>query len=753
MANANTRRTAGKHAAVEGAALAAAGWVSARQRTVPTPDAEELIAEVAAEVAAGFEDVIAPVAPLAPDVVAVESEPSPEADHILAMTPPFGYSDTSAGSANSFLPVNPADTDAVVENPAADAPAETLVFPSGDITVAETTDDAPPAVDAVPLVFPLADIETVVASDAVDAPPAAADVLVFPTEAHEAAVEPTAEVDEAVTVEPLDDFFESGAGEVTEPEPEPAAEAEDEEPAPSGPSFFGPDFARQSVYIAPVVAKPEPEPSPTHTIIYQQAPAEPQGRTPFDSFLDEPGNEPAHHHDTLGDVDHGPEFEIIEPEKDPFFVWRGKPIGAKNAPVVNTTARDTDTPTEAETHKYDTPIAEEAAAYKAENTPPTSFPTTPAAIKTPVKKKADPRAIIDGVNPRTWFGETVQKALGEGSSDIHVTLDGEKEHLIVRARIDGIMREYTQLHGENAQRVMGIFKTGAGFASGTSFVPEEAIYSVMVDGDERKARAVLFRSHDGGDALVMRLPPTGEIRKLDDLEFSQKNLDLFHDLLISANRMLLIAGPMGSGKTTTSHAALMHVATADRVVWTIEDPVERVLPGLTQLEVDDANGAGFETYLPSLVRADYDTLFLGEIRDKATAAAGVRQAKAGRQVISTIHSNDNVTAVLRLIELAEDSPLSVMDAIKGVVSQRLVRRLNKDWDGEDENLKYKGRVPIHEVLMMNDELVEVVMSQRPLSEIKIAAAAASASTFAEDAKRLIDAGVTDATEVKRVLSE
>src|SRR5690606_34660025 len=136
--------------------------------------------------------------------------------------------------------------------------------------------------------------------------------------------------------------------------------------------------------------------------------------------------------------------------------------------------------------------------------------------------------------------------------------------------------------------------------------------------------------------------------------------------------------------------ALAEVADTTRTVWTIEDPVERTIPGLIQLEVDEENDAGFDALLPALVRSDYNTLFLGEIRDQATAAAGVRQAKAGRQGLTTIHANDNVTALLRLIELAEDSPLSVLDSVKGVVSQRLVAKLNPAWNGRNPYEKYLG---------------------------------------------------------------
>ena len=357
------------------------------------------------------------------------------------------------------------------------------------------------------------------------------------------------------------------------------------------------------------------------------------------------------------------------------------------------------------------------------------------------------------INPQSWFDDAMRFALQAGASDLHLTLDIVNVRLVARLRIDGIMEEFAVIEGNDARTIMGRFKAAAELSSGGSFVPEESLYSINVDGELRKARVALFRDHNAGDALVLRLPPTGELLSLDELGFGESNLMLFRKLLRAANRMVLIAGPMGSGKTTTAHAALKQVTTTERIVWSVEDPVERDLPGVVQLEVDEANGAGFSTLLPVLVRSDYDTLFLGEIRDKATAAAGVRQSKAGRQVITTIHANDNVTALLRLIELAEDSPLSCMDAVRGVVSQRLMRRLNPNWNGETAAERYKGRVPVHEVLIMNDELTEAVMRDQPIREIKKIAAAASENTFERDAQRLIDTGITDQKEVDRVLGE
>jgi type II secretory ATPase GspE/PulE/Tfp pilus assembly ATPase PilB-like protein len=357
------------------------------------------------------------------------------------------------------------------------------------------------------------------------------------------------------------------------------------------------------------------------------------------------------------------------------------------------------------------------------------------------------------VDPASWLESTMLDALKMDASDLHIVVDGESKDLRARIRVDGQMQDFDYVTGIPAKVIMGRMKAATKLSSGGSFAPEETIYSIDLDGETRKARAVLFRVEDGGEALVMRLPLTGSLRQLDELAFSDENLQHVLDLLAMPYKLIMIAGPMGSGKTTTAHGALLHVADPTRTVWTIEDPVERRLPNLVQLEIDEENGAGFDVLLSKLLRADYNTLFLGEIRDNATASAAVRQAKAGRQVMSTIHADDNIKSLMRLIELAGDSPMSVLSAVGGVISQRLVRKLNPEWDGKDMTKKYKGRVPIHEILFVNDSIVEVMMQDRPLSEIKQQVRAAKGSTFYDDAVRLISAGVTDREEIVKVIGE
>lgn len=363
-----------------------------------------------------------------------------------------------------------------------------------------------------------------------------------------------------------------------------------------------------------------------------------------------------------------------------------------------------------------------------------------------------PAPAAPAVNAETWLDQVIQAAMSYSASDMLLRTTPRGDVLVCDIRIDGRMRPFAKVQGDEATTIVGRFKAQANLASGGSYKPEETIYPVLVDGEYRKVRVALFRTAEGSNAIVMRLPPHGPLRRLEELGFSDHNLTLMRDLLTSRDRMTIIAGPMGSGKTTTAHAALLEVSDRTRTVWTIEDPVERTIPGLVQLEVDEENNAGFDALLKTLVRSDYDTLFLGEIRDHDTASAGVKQAKAGRQVITTLHANDNVTALLRLLELAGESPLSVLDSVRGVVSQRLLARRNPAWrEGMDPLERYRGRVPVHEVTFVTEDLVEAIMDQRPLGQIRDVAARKTMSTFRSDAARLVAEGVTDQAEVIRTL--
>jgi len=337
-------------------------------------------------------------------------------------------------------------------------------------------------------------------------------------------------------------------------------------------------------------------------------------------------------------------------------------------------------------------------------------------------------------NLETWVDEILGEALSQDASDVTIRANESLDEVEVLIRVDGIMRPFRYFKHELGRQIINRVRTKAELKTGVMFAPEESTYPVQTPEGPLKSRLTSFRKADGGPVMVFRLPQTGPLRTLEEMNFLEHNLSNVNKLLDYTSGALIFAGPMGSGKTTAAHAAVQRQNNGKRAIWSIEDPVERVLPGINQLEVNERNDAGFDKLLPAIVRSDYDTLFLGEIRDKATASAGLRQAKAGRQVISTIHANDNITALLRLIELSGESPMSVLDSVRGIISQRLVGRLNPDFATEPHR-RYKGRVPVHEVLILNKDVIQTFIDGRPLAEVRKAAYESSYSTLHENHRR------------------
>lgn len=380
---------------------------------------------------------------------------------------------------------------------------------------------------------------------------------------------------------------------------------------------------------------------------------------------------------------------------------------------------------------------------------------------------------IDDPDPDTFIDQALAEAVKVGASDVLITNNAARDQsrlLVIQARIDGTMRPFVVARGKSTGKAIEKIKTKLGIPPSGKFEPVDKTYNIDIDGRSHKARVAAFRTHTGADAINMRLPQIGGIRKLHELGLSEENYKRISSMMDKANGMVMLAGPMGSGKSSSAWAMLDYINDGTRAIWTVEDPVERGLdfevsipadnggettikfPYAVQIEVDAEGGTGFEQVLPSLVRSDYNTLFLGEIRDKLTAKSGVRQANVGRQVFTTIHANDNITALLRLIELTEDSAIATLDAVRGVISQRLVATINPEWDGTPRVPKYQGRTPVNEVLTVDDKIIESFDNGEPLSRIRKYAFESGESTrFIEDAQRLVDAGRTDWAEISRVL--
>jgi type II secretory ATPase GspE/PulE/Tfp pilus assembly ATPase PilB-like protein len=344
------------------------------------------------------------------------------------------------------------------------------------------------------------------------------------------------------------------------------------------------------------------------------------------------------------------------------------------------------------------------------------------------------------------FNRLFEDLVARGVSDVHMTRSGTNGTFTVEARVDGKMQLVHVYEGVEATTICTLIKTDSKMTTGANLVPEDGSYILPIDGYEYRARAVALPLFDGGERIVFRLPQTGRLRPLEEVGFTKANFAATKALLDIPGGMTLFAGPTGEGKSTTSLSSLEYLRRQDNgVVITLEDPVERVMHDLTQMEVnEEVEGAGFGDMMRYLVRSDSNVLFIGEIRDPATATAAVEIAKSGRRVIATIHATDNVSAFLRLIGMAKETPLSVLDSVNGIVSQRLVPRLVPGTS------RFAGRYPIHEVTANSDALTDALVANTSRAHIR-AAAEPTSTTFKQNVEELVAEGITTLEEAKKVV--
>jgi type IV pilus assembly protein PilB len=269
---------------------------------------------------------------------------------------------------------------------------------------------------------------------------------------------------------------------------------------------------------------------------------------------------------------------------------------------------------------------------------------------------------------------------------------------------------------------------------------------------------------------------------LDKLGFSPEVRADVDDLTSQPNGMFLITGPTGSGKTTTLYSILNQVATIEKNVSTVEDPVEYLLPGISQVQFNKKAGLTFAVALKAFLRQDPDIIMVGEMRDLETAQIAIEAALTGHLVLSTLHTNDAVSAVMRLSDMGIE-PFLISSTVIGVIAQRLARRICPDckesytasastlrrfgfsFEDEDQQVTlyrgrgcdtcrgkgFKGRLGIYELFKLNEEIQDLIVRRAPLADLKVAAKAAGMKEMREDGLRKVLNGDTTPDEVMRVV--
>ncbi len=264
-------------------------------------------------------------------------------------------------------------------------------------------------------------------------------------------------------------------------------------------------------------------------------------------------------------------------------------------------------------------------------------------------------------------------AVHMGASDIHIEPGKDSAPTLVRMRFDGLCREIEKIPAQYAQPLLSRIKIISRLDISERRKPQDGKCKLKFGGKLVELRVATIPTVNGESAVIRVLTNAGAL-PLSKLNLSQQNLEAITDLVSQPHGIFLVVGPTGSGKTTTLHGLLGYLNTAEKKIWTAEDPVEITQPGLQQVQVMPKIGFDFAAAMRSFLRADPDIILIGEIRDRETAHIATEASLTGHLVLSTLHTNSASESVVRLLDLGLD-PLNFADALLGILAQRLMRTL------------------------------------------------------------------------------
>lgn len=372
--------------------------------------------------------------------------------------------------------------------------------------------------------------------------------------------------------------------------------------------------------------------------------------------------------------------------------------------------------------------------------------------------------------------QILSNAVAMKASDVH--LDPQESKILVRYRIDGTLRTERILPKTMQQMVTARLKILANLDITENRVPQDGRIKTHVD-----FRAIDLRVSSlptvYGEKIVMRiLDLSNNLTDISKLGFTDLNMERFMQEIDKPNGIVLISGPTGSGKSSTLYAALNKLNSEEVNIITVEDPVEYQLEGINQIQVNTNVGLTFAAGLRSILRQDPDIVMVGEVRDKETAEISIRASLTGHLVLSTIHTNDSIASITRLMDMGIE-PFLVTASLNAIVAQRLVRRVCRDCkEAQPATIReqeiaakrgirldtvtrgqgcsqcnmtgYRGRMAIHEVLVVDEKIKQVINRGGTAAEIREIAVANKTIFLIDDGLLKVKEGMTTTEEVLRV---
>ena len=375
----------------------------------------------------------------------------------------------------------------------------------------------------------------------------------------------------------------------------------------------------------------------------------------------------------------------------------------------------------------------------------------------------------------------IERAILERASDIHI--EPKEKELQVRMRIDGVLRKILTIPKNLQNSVISRLKIMSGMDIAERRVPQDGRFNVKNKKREFDLRVNSLPTVYGEKIVARLLDKRAGYLTPDSIGLMGDNLKKYQRAIHCTSGVILIAGPTGSGKSSTMNTMISQLNTEEVNVVTLEDPVEYNIDGVNQVQINEKTGMDFANGLRAILRQDPDIIAVGEIRDGETAQISMRAAITGHVVLSTIHTNDAVGTIERLEDIGVE-PYLIATALRAVISQRLVRRIcpkcKKSYEATEEEVRrlglstehkhifyrgegcadcfntgYRGRIGVFEILEITPEIRPLISPQagRPAIEQELASAHSEFRTLRENAIQLVEEGITTAEEVQRVIYE
>lgn len=369
----------------------------------------------------------------------------------------------------------------------------------------------------------------------------------------------------------------------------------------------------------------------------------------------------------------------------------------------------------------------------------------------------------------------INQAIKADASDIHI--EPFENKLRIRFRIDGDLREILKISNNSHSAIVTRVKVMAGMNIAEKRLPQDGRNEMVIDSKVIDLRVSTIPTVYGEKVVIRILNRGNFLKSKNELGFTDSNLRLFDSIIEAPNGIILVAGPTGSGKTTTMYSYLNELNKINKNIVTVEDPVEYKIEGINQVQVNSKINLTFANGLRSILRQDPDIIMIGEIRDAETAEIAVRAAITGHLVMSTIHTNDAPSTVIRLLDMGI-KPFLIAASLKGILAQRLIKKICSncitEYDaGEiEKNLLeindsailykglgcpkcyytgYKGRIAIHEVMKIDKTISDIICNGGFVEELKNAAEDNGMTTLKDNCRQLVLEGITTMDEYSQVI--